>query len=79
MACVFCGQSGYDGAIDNFGDYICVDCWASGKARSSGRVAKIFVPADVPYQVETATPEIGDDGVPGRDDFGNYYIARIAI
>lgn len=30
-------------------------------------------------QVETATPEIGDDGVPGRDDFGNYYIARIAI
>lgn len=52
MACVFCGQSGYDGAIDNFGDYICVDCWASGKARSSGRVAKIFVPADVPYQVE---------------------------
>lgn len=49
--CAICGSSGYDGAIDDGGDYVCVDCWANGEAALDGRHAEAFVPADVPYQV----------------------------
>jgi len=52
MGCAICGQRNVDGAIDDFGDYICVDCWATGEAAMEGRRAVSFVPAVVPYQVE---------------------------
>lgn len=52
MGCVICGQSNVDGAMDNFGDYVCVDCWANGEAAFEGRVAEAFVPAQVSYHVD---------------------------
>ncbi|WP_064214564.1 hypothetical protein [Anoxybacillus flavithermus] len=52
MRCVICGQGYVDGAIDGFGDYVCVDCWASGEAEYEGREAVEFVEADVPYYVD---------------------------
>ncbi|MCL6615833.1 MAG: hypothetical protein K6T39_01690 [Anoxybacillus ayderensis] len=52
MRCVICGQGYVDGAIDSFGDYVCVDCWANGEAEYQGREAVEFVGADVPYYVD---------------------------
>lgn len=52
MGCAICGQRNVDGAMDNFGDYVCVDCWASGEAAMEGRHAETFVPAVVPYPVD---------------------------
>lgn len=52
MGCAICGQSNVDGAMDNFGDYVCVDCFASGEAAFDGREAETFIPAQVPYDVE---------------------------
>lgn len=51
MGCAICGQRNVDGAMDNLGGYICVDCWASGEAHMLGRTAETFVPANVPYDV----------------------------
>ncbi len=46
MKCAICGLSGdYDGAIDDSGDWVCVDCWASGEAYCSGRTAVSAAPA----------------------------------
>lgn len=52
MGCVICGQRNVDGAMDNFGDYVCLDCWANGEAHSQMRQAQAFVPAVTPYQVD---------------------------
>lgn len=51
MRCVICGQGGVDGATDGGGDYVCVDCWASGEAAHQGREAVGFVGASVGYNV----------------------------
>lgn len=44
MKCVLCGQKNVDGAIDQFGDFVCVDCFALGEAKLAGRTAKILAP-----------------------------------
>ncbi|OPY64117.1 MAG: hypothetical protein A4E56_00171 [Pelotomaculum sp. PtaU1.Bin065] len=44
MKCVLCGQKNVDGAIDHFGDFVCVDCFATGEARCDGRTAKTLAP-----------------------------------
>jgi hypothetical protein len=44
MKCVLCGQENVDGAIDQFGDFVCVDCWALGEAQYVGCKAKILAP-----------------------------------
>jgi hypothetical protein len=44
MKCVLCGQKNVDGAIDQFGDFVCVDCFALGEAQYAGREAKILAP-----------------------------------
>lgn len=51
MICSLCGSKNYDGAVDNIGDFICVDCWADGSARKKGRIAETFVPANTYYAV----------------------------
>lgn len=51
MNCAMCSQSDVDGAMDSHGDYVCVDCWASGEAAHEGRTAKAFVPAATSYDV----------------------------
>jgi len=48
--CALCGQKNVDGAIDQFGDFICVDCLALGEARFAGRKAKVLTP--VPGYIE---------------------------
>ncbi len=49
MKCAICGLSGdYDGAIDDLGDWVCVDCWASGEADYHGRTAVSASPAQGP-------------------------------
>jgi hypothetical protein len=58
MRCAICGQGYVDGAFDDFGDYVCVDCWANGEAEYQGRYATEFVPADVPYEVNYSTESI---------------------
>ena len=45
MRCSICGSCGYDGALDDGGEYVCVDCWADGEAAYRGRTAVSFVPA----------------------------------
>jgi len=50
MCCAICGSRGYDGAFDANGDFICVDCWATGEA--IGRTAVSFRPAFTPYPVD---------------------------
>lgn len=50
--CAICGQRNVDGAIDDCGDYICIDCWASGEAGAGGRYAVIAVPAITSYHVD---------------------------
>jgi hypothetical protein len=42
--CILCGQRNVDGAIDQYGDFICVDCWALGDAKMNGRTAKTLAP-----------------------------------
>lgn len=44
MRCKICGQSGVDGAYDQYGDFVCVDCWADGEAYMEGRHAEILSP-----------------------------------
>ncbi len=44
MKCVLCGQKNVDGAVDQFGDFVCVDCFATGDAAVAGRVAKVLAP-----------------------------------
>lgn len=44
MGCVLCGQSYVDGAIDQMGDFVCVDCFANGEAHFNGREAEIIAP-----------------------------------
>lgn len=51
MKCAMCSQRDVDGAVDDSGEYVCVDCWASGEARFAGRTATSFMPAIVPYSV----------------------------
>jgi hypothetical protein len=46
MKCVICGSRGYDGCLDEGGDYVCVDCWANGEAAIQGRRADTYVPAE---------------------------------
>lgn len=45
MQCTICGQRNVDGALDDKGDCVCVDCWANGEAACRGREATQFVPA----------------------------------
>lgn len=45
MRCKLCGQGNVDGAIDQFGDFVCVDCFATGEAYLAGRKAKVLSPA----------------------------------
>jgi len=33
-----------DGAIDQFGDFVCVDCFAIGEAKLAGRKAEVTAP-----------------------------------
>lgn len=40
-----CGQRNVDGAIDQHGDFVCVDCFATGEAQLSGRMAAALSPA----------------------------------
>jgi len=42
--CALCGQRNVDGAIDQFGEFVCVDCFATGEAKFSGRRANILAP-----------------------------------
>ena len=42
--CVLCGQRNVDGAIDQFDDFVCVDCFAEGEAQFHGRKAKVLAP-----------------------------------
>ena len=44
MKCVLCEQRNVDGAMDQCGDFVCVDCWATGEAKFSGRKAKVLSP-----------------------------------
>ena len=37
--CAICEQKNVDGAIDQFGQFICVDCWAFGEAKACGSIA----------------------------------------
>ena len=43
--CALCGQRNVDGAIDQQGSFVCVDCFADGEAHLDGRVAKVLMPA----------------------------------
>ena len=49
ICCAICGSRSYDGAFDANGDFICVDCWATGEA--IGRTAVAACPAYTPYPV----------------------------
>ena len=44
LRCALCGQRNVDGAIDQFGDFVCVDCFAEGEARFHGRKAEVLAP-----------------------------------
>jgi len=55
MHCKFCQQPDVDGAITEQGEYVCLDCWADGTARSNGEIAQSFRPAVVGYHVEYDT------------------------
>jgi len=44
MGCVICGQKNVDGAIDQHGDFVCVDCFATGEASMAGRKAEVLAP-----------------------------------
>lgn len=44
MKCDICGQRNIDGAIDQFGDFVCVDCFATGEAKFAGRKAEVLSP-----------------------------------
>ena len=44
MKCAICGQRNVDGATDQFGDFVCVDCFATGEAKFAGREAKTLAP-----------------------------------
>ncbi len=45
MRCQLCGQGSVDGAVDQIGDFVCVDCWADGSAQYEGRKARAAMPA----------------------------------
>ncbi len=51
MNCTICGSKNWDGALDESGLYVCVDCWANGEAFHQNRTAVSFVPANVSYHV----------------------------
>lgn len=44
MRCELCGQRDVDGAIDNTGSFVCIDCWADGSAQCEGRIAEVATP-----------------------------------
>ena len=44
MGCALCGQGSVDGAIDQFGEFVCVDCFANGEAHFDGREAEVLAP-----------------------------------
>lgn len=44
MGCVICGQRNVDGAIDQCGNFVCVDCFATGEAKYHGRRAEVICP-----------------------------------
>jgi len=44
MRCKICGQSGVDGAYDQYGDFVCIDCFATGEAYMSGLHAEMLAP-----------------------------------
>ncbi len=44
MKCTICGQRNVDGAIDQNGEFVCVDCFADGSAKFSGRKAEAMAP-----------------------------------
>ena len=46
MRCILCGQRNLDGAIDNIGDFVCVDCWYDGTAHHEGREARLAAPVE---------------------------------
>jgi len=40
--CAICNAPDfYDGAINQYGDYVCVDCWAAGEGEIRGYRAEI--------------------------------------
>lgn len=51
QCCELCEQKNVDGALNQHGTYICVDCWADGSAKAEGYVALEFVGANVSYPV----------------------------
>ena len=44
MKCIMCDQRNVDGAIDQHGDFVCVDCFAEGNAKFSGRKVRVLSP-----------------------------------
>ena len=42
--CILCGQRNVDGADNQFGDFVCVDCWALGDAQYAGFKATTLQP-----------------------------------
>lgn len=44
MKCTLYNQKNVDGAINQFEDFICVDCFFTGEAKFSGRKAKVLSP-----------------------------------
>lgn len=51
MGCVICGQRNVDGALNENGEYVCLDCWVVGEASARGMIAVEAVPAKVSYPV----------------------------
>lgn len=39
MKCIICGQSNVDGADNQYGEFVCLDCWADGSAEYEGYIA----------------------------------------
>lgn len=50
--CVLCGQRNVDGALNQSGDFVCIDCFADGNAHFMGMRATNIVPASTPYFVD---------------------------
>jgi len=48
LKCVICGQRNVDGALDQNREFVCVDCFADGSAKFSGRKAKALAPVPGP-------------------------------
>ena len=55
MRCEICRQKDVDGALDQNGNYVCVDCWANGEAYMRGMKATVFTPASFCMPVDYPT------------------------